>query len=268
MGRLTAVIVTAVAALLLSLSAQAQLPLRLATTTSTYNSGLLNYLLQPFEQAHGIRVHVISVGTGAALRLGQDGDVDLVMTHAPLAEAAFVAAGHGVEPRALMYNDFVLVGPVDDPAGVAQLDSIADAFSRIAEQNRVFISRGDGSGTHIKELELWAGIDAVVGFSNYHAVGQGMRRALFIADELEGYTLTDRGTWLAMKANLDLRLLLEGDEVLFNPYQVILVNPERHPHVNATLARELALWLVSAQGQARIESFQVGGESLFFGSAE
>ncbi|KAA0875077.1 substrate-binding domain-containing protein [Nitrincola tapanii] len=255
-------------ALCISSNLQAQTQLRLATTTSTYNSGLLDYLLPHFEQASGIQVQVISVGTGAALRLGQDGDVDLVMTHAPEAETEFVAAGYGIEPRALMYNDFVIVGPAQDPAGIAQKQTAVDAFARIVLQGAIFVSRGDDSGTHIKELSYWQALEQTLPFPGYRAVGQGMGRVLSIADEMQGYTLTDRGTWLAMRAKLDNQLLLQGDPSLFNSYQVILVNPERHPHVQVDEARRFSDWLVSETGQALINAFQVDGEPLFFASAQ
>jgi len=248
----------------LAVAVQAREMLRLATTTSTYNSGLLDYLLPHFETEHDARVHVISVGTGKALRLGQDGDVDLVMTHAPVAEANFVAQGHGIEPRALMYNDFVIIGPPLDPAEISTRDSAVEVLRAIATSQAVFVSRGDESGTHIKELELWAQADVDLPFKGYRAVGQGMGQVLSIADEMEGYTLIDRGTWLAMRARLDSALLFQGDEMLFNPYQVILVSPERYPDANHELARKLSDWLVSEAGQALINSFQIDGEQLFF----
>ncbi|WP_409522847.1 substrate-binding domain-containing protein [Nitrincola sp. MINF-07-Sa-05] len=251
-----------------AVTAQAREMLRLATTTSTYNSGLLDYLLPHFEAEHDITVHVISVGTGKALRLGQDGDVDLVMTHAPEAEARFVAGGYGIEPRSLMYNDFVIVGPQADPAGISKQDSVVEVFRAIAAERAIFVSRGDESGTHIKELELWQQAAVELPFAGYRAVGQGMGQVLSIADEMEGYTLTDRGTWLAMRARLDASLLFQGDELLFNPYQVILVNPARHLDVNHAMARKLSDWLVSEEGQALINSFKVEGEQLFFANQQ
>ena len=254
--------------MMLASLAHSETLLRLATTTSTYNSGLLDYLLPVYKEKSGVDIQVISVGTGAALRLGQDGDVDLVMTHAPAAEAAFVEAGHGVMPRALMYNDFVIVGPADDPASLSSANSIIDAFSQIAETESIFVSRGDESGTHMKELQLWEMASQALPFEGYRSVGQGMGRVLSLADEMEGYTLTDRGTWLAMKSRLDASLLFEGDEQLFNPYQVILVNPERHPHALYDQAKAFADWLVSQEGQDLIDSFQVEGEQLFFASAD
>jgi len=257
-----------VALIMMATFVQAEGMLRLATTTSTYNSGLLDYLLPVYKEKTGVEVQVISVGTGAALRLGQDGDVDLVMTHAPEAEAAFVESGHGVMPRALMYNDFVIVGPEADPASLTSAENILAAFSQIVGAEAIFVSRGDESGTHIKELELWEMADQTLPFEGYRSVGQGMGRVLSLADEMEGYTLTDRGTWLAMKSRLDSVLLFEGDEQLFNPYQVILVNPENHPHTLYDQAKAFADWLVSEEGQALIDSFQMEGEQLFFASAE
>lgn len=244
-----------------------QAVVRLATTTSTYNSGLLGHLLPQFEQQHGIRVQVLSVGTGQALKLGQDGDVDLVMTHAPAAEEAFVEAGHGIEPRSLMYNDYVLVGPKSDPLNLEQAEGILDALEKIHQRNHVFVSRGDDSGTHKKELELWSQAGLQPTFRNYRAVGQGMGRVLTMSSEMQGYTLTDRGTWLAMRARLDLALLYEGGIDLANPYQVILVNPQRHPAINQQGARLLRDWLISEEGQALINSFTVDGDPLFFADA-
>lgn len=253
---------------MISTASSADTLLRLATTTSTYNSGLLDYLLPIYQEKTGIQVQVISVGTGAALRLGQDGDVDVVMTHAPRAEARFVEAGYGVMPRALMYNDFVIVGPRDDSALITTASSVADAFSLIAQSGAIFVSRGDDSGTHIKELQLWELAEQELPFESYRSVGQGMGRVLSLADEMEGYTLTDRGTWLAMKNRLDSALLFEGDEHLFNPYQVILVNPERHPDALYDAAMDFSNWLISPEGQELINSFQVEGEQLFFASSE
>ncbi|WP_072822080.1 substrate-binding domain-containing protein [Modicisalibacter ilicicola] len=240
---------------------------RLATTTSTYNSGLLDELLPEFEADHPYRVQVIAVGTGKALRMGRDGDADLVMTHAPAAEQAFVDAGHGIEPKGVMYNDFVIVGPEDDPAAIQGLVGVTEAFARIADSGALFISRGDDSGTHKKELALWETTGVEPGFDGYRSVGQGMGKTLQMANELEGYTLTDRGTWLAMQDKLDLSLLMQGDERLFNPYQVILVNPERYDDLNAEGARALAEWLVSEEGQQAIDAFRLNGERLFHASA-
>lgn len=240
---------------------------RLATTTSTYNSGLLDYLLPAFESEHPYQIQVIPVGTGKALRMGQDGDVDLVMTHAPGAEREFVEAGFGVNPMGVMYNDFVIVGPVSDPADVEGSEDAAEAMADIAQSDALFISRGDDSGTHKKELKLWDAAGIAVDFEGYRSVGQGMGKVLQMANELQGYTLTDRGTWLAMQDKLDLALLVEGDGRLFNPYQVILVNPERYDGLNTEGARALAQWLVSDEGQALIDDFRLNGQVLFHASA-
>ncbi len=240
---------------------------RLATTTSTYNSGLLDALLPSFETKHNLKVQVIAVGTGKALRMGEAGDVDLVMTHAPAAEQKFVDAGFGVEPTGLMYNDFVLIGPAADPAQIRGNSSAVDAMKKIADSNSLFISRGDDSGTHKKEKGLWksAGVDHR--FENYREVGQGMGKVLQMADELNAYTLTDRGTWLAYESRLQLQLLVEGDEGLFNPYQVILVNPSKHEGLNTEGARALRDWLISDEGQQQIDAFKINGKPLFKASA-
>lgn len=240
--------------------------IRLATTTSTYNSGLLDNLLPPYEKAHDVTIQVIAVGTGKALRMGQDGDVDVVMTHAPGAERTFVDAGYGVEPHGVMYNDFVLLGPKADPAVVKGMQDVDAALSKIATANAGFVSRGDDSGTHKKELTLWKSADVVPEFSGYKSVGQGMGKVLSMASELQDYTLSDRGTWLAMQDKLDLSVLVEGDARLFNPYQVILVNPANHEGLNTDGARELAEWLISKEGQQAINDFRLKGKALFHAS--
>ncbi|WP_404416376.1 substrate-binding domain-containing protein [Marinospirillum sp.] len=246
----------------------AQDVVRLATTTSTYNSGLLDYLLPHFEEQHANEVQVLSVGTGQALRLGQDGDVDLVLTHAPEAEAAFVEAGHGIEPKGLMYNDFILLGPPQDQLNLYEARGVLDAFDQIRASNQTFISRGDDSGTHKKELELWNRSGGLPEFSRYQAVGQGMGRTLIMTSELQGYTLADRGTWLAMQEQLELEVVYEGGIDLANPYQVILVNPERHSGINHSGARKLQDWLVSPEAQKLIDRFSVNGEQLFYSDAQ
>lgn len=259
------------AALLSSLSFSAMAEeniIRLATTTSTYNSGLLDSLLPVFEKKFDTKVHVIAVGTGKALRMGRDGDVDLVMTHAPAAEKAFVGLGHGVEPKSVMYNDFVLVGPDTDPAGIEGGSDIAEALRAIAESKSQFISRGDDSGTHKKELALWKDAGTESKFDGYKEIGQGMGKVLQISDELRGYTMADRGTWLAYKERLQLKVMIQGDKRLFNPYQVIVINPERYKGLNTEGARALAKWLVSAEGQSMINNFRINDEVLFHGSAQ
>ncbi|MHC4135695.1 MAG: ABC transporter substrate-binding protein [Planctomycetota bacterium] len=241
------------------------LSLRLATTTSTYNSGLLGHLLPAFEERERIDVQVIAVGTGQALALGERGDADLVLVHAREREDAFVGAGHGVDRKDIMWNDFVVAGPPTDPAGVSGLRDAAEAFRRIRAARARFVSRGDDSGTHIRELALWekAGQEPPRGAEHYLEAGQGMGRCLTIAGEKKAYVLTDRGTFLAYRSRLDLEVLVEGDPLLRNPYGAILVSPARHPHVNATAARELLDYLTSEEGQQRIGAFRVGGHVLF-----
>lgn len=237
--------------------------IRLATTTSTENAGLLAVLLPPFEQRTGYKVHVIAVGTGKALRIARDGDVDVVMVHAPAAERAFVAAGHGVNRRDLMYNDFVIVGPKEDPAGVRGITDAAVALSRVAMLGALFISRGDDSGTHKKEQELWVAAGVTPAGRWYREAGQGMGRVLQMAGELGAYTLTDRGTWLAMRNKIPLETVVEGDNRLFNPYGIIAVNPARYRGVNYSGAMALIAWVTSVPGQAIVRDFAIDGEPLF-----
>ncbi|MEL7291072.1 MAG: substrate-binding domain-containing protein [Pseudomonadota bacterium] len=241
---------------------------RLATTTSTYHSGLLEYLLPKFEQETGYQVDVIAAGTGKSLKMGENGDVDLVMTHAPKAEAKFVEQGFGVLPRKLMYNDFVIVGPQSDPAKVTEQKDVAEVFKSIANQNATFVSRGDDSGTHKKEKGIWQQADMEPNFGGYRSVGQGMGPTLNMANEMQGYTMTDRGTWLAYTNKLDLKVLFQGDKNLFNPYQVILVNPERYPGINYQGAKAFSDWLVNPKGQALINSFKLNGTQLFVANAD
>ncbi|MEH6825270.1 MAG: substrate-binding domain-containing protein [Motiliproteus sp.] len=254
-------------ALVLPLHAAAD-TLRLATTTSTYNSGLLDYLLPDFEQRQGAQVQVIAVGTGKALRMGQSGDVDLVLVHAPAAEREFVNQGHGVDRIGIMYNDFVIVGPPQDPAGIKHLSNAAEALRLIAVKQALFLSRGDNSGTHKKELELWQQHQPTAQSSGYREAGQGMGKVLQISNELNAYTLVDRGTWLAYRDKLDLQLLVEGDPGLHNPYSLIRVNPARYPDLNHRDAIAFSRWLASARVQQKIAEFRVAGEPLFIPSAE
>jgi len=241
---------------------QAQL-LRLATTTSTENSGLLRDLLPLFEAGSGYRVHVIAVGTGKALKLGQNGDVDVLLVHAPAAERAFVEAGYGIDHHRIMYNDFVILGPANDPADIRHSDSAADAMQRIARHSIAFVSRGDDSGTHKKERQLWQAAGLSPHGKWYLEAGQGMGKVLQISAELLAYTLTDRGTWLAFRDKLPLQVLFEGDPVLYNPYGVMAVNPQRYPDLNYAGARAFINWLISDQGQARIGGFRLAGKKLF-----
>ncbi|MFP4206511.1 MAG: substrate-binding domain-containing protein [Spirochaetaceae bacterium] len=237
--------------------------LRLATTTSTENSGLLDELLPAFENRHGARVDVIAVGTGQALELGRNGDVDVVMVHAPELEREFVREGYGVERVDIMYNDFVVLGPESDPAGIADTESVVDAFARIAESESAFISRGDNSGTHAKERAVWAEAGIEPDGSWYREAGQGMGAVITVANDQEGYTLADRGTYLAYRGDIGIDVVVEGDPLLFNPYAVIAVDPEMHDHVKRDLAQELIDFLVSDEGQDIIGGYRVEGEQLF-----
>ncbi len=244
--------------------------LKLATTTSTSETGVLDVLLKPFEAKYQVKVHVISVGSGAAIKLGENGDVDLILTHARAAEEAFVSGGFGVERFDVMYNDFVLVGPKDDPAQAAQSKSVAEALQRIMSKKALFISRGDNSGTHLKELELWkkTGIVPKSGKDSfYREAGQGMSSVLRMADEQNGYTLTDRASYLFQKEKLRLVIVHEKDAALINPYGVIAVNPQKYPHVRYALALKLIQWLTSPEGQNLIEQYTVKGSRLFYKNA-
>ena len=241
--------------------------IRLATTTSTYNSGLIDFLLQAFQQVSAIEVQVIAVGTGKALQLGKNGDVDVVLTHAPKAEAEFVAAGYGVDPRQIMYNDFIIVGPPDDPAQLGSLSDVAQGIEAIFNAQARFVSRGDDSGTHKKEQQLWQVVGQQPQYVNYLESGRGMGHTLQMASELQAYTLTDRGTWLALQEQLYLNVVLQSDPRLLNPYQVILVNPAQHPHVKNKHAKAFVNWLVSDAGQQVIGAFTIHGETLFVPSA-
>jgi len=248
----------------LALSAQAQERLRMATTTSTENSGLLDVLNPAFEQQHDAVVDVIAVGTGKALKLGENGDVDIVFVHAPPAEEKFVAAGHGVDRTAVMHNDFVIIGPPDDPAGIAGTASAAGALQKISEEGATFVSRGDDSGTHKQEKQLWQETGIEPGSDWYLAVGQGMGAVLQIADDRQGYALSDRGTFIAYEKKIDLVVLSEGDEPLFNPYHIIAINPERHPHVNYDLASAYIDYVTGEEGQRTIKEYRMRGKKLFY----
>lgn len=238
----------------------------LATTTSTENSGLLKFLLPGFEEEYNTTVAVIAVGTGQAMKLGEDGNSDVLMVHARAKEDAFMGAGHGVRREDLMYNDFVIVGPADDPAEVRDMNSAATALQRIAEVQGTFISRGDDSGTHTKEKEIWAAAGIEPSGDWYVSAGQGMGAVLTMADEGQAYTLSDRATYLARTLEgTELVILVEGDPVLFNPYGVIAVNPEKGSHIKHDLANTFIDWLISVPTQEKIAQFGVAdfGAPLF-----
>ena len=243
-------------------------PLRLATTTSTDNSGLLDYLLPEFTRDTGFEIHKIAVGTGKALRLGRDGDVDVVLVHARKAEEDFISSGFGVDRADVMYNDFILVGAPEDPAGIRSAASAADAFARIAGGAQPFASRGDDSGTHKRELSIWLSTGVTPVGDWYRALGQGMGKTLQVANEMLAYTMTDRGTWLAYEGNLDLEILFDGDPPLLNPYGIIAVNPHRHAHINYDGASALIQWITSPKAQQLIGNFRVKGRQLFVPNAQ
>ena len=238
--------------------------LRLATTTSTENSGLLAELLPPFETANHCQVDVIAVGTGKAIKLGETGDVDVIMVHARNMEDQFVAAGYGIERRDVMYNDFVILGPAADPAGVKGGKDATAAMAKIAASKSIFVSRGDDSGTHAREKQLWQKAGVTPAGDWYLEAGRGMGEVIIMAGERQGYALSDRGTYIAYAEKTPLQIIVEGDKDLFNPYGVIMVNPARHSHVKADLAREFLDYLTSDQARQLITGFRKGGKQLFY----
>ncbi|QBY06229.1 tungsten ABC transporter substrate-binding protein [Thalassotalea sp. HSM 43] len=243
--------------------AMAQQIIKMATTTSTENSGLLSYILPIFEQQSGYKVHVIATGSGNALRLARAGDVDVVMTHAPEAEKQFLAQGYGISARRFMENDFIIVGPDDDPAGIANVASPEQAFQWIAKQNALFISRGDDSGTEQKELQIWQRSGVSNQFENYKAVGQGMGKTLMMADSMQAYALSDRGTFITYRDKLSLSIIYQGGISLANPYQIILLNQQKYPELNHQGAKRLSDWLIGETGQQLINNYTVKGQQLF-----
>ena len=247
--------------------AWAQTTLVMASTTSTEQSGLFGHLLPAFKAATGLDVKVVALGTGQALDMGRRGDADVLFVHDPVAEEKLVADGFGLQRWPVMYNDFVLIGPGNDPAQVRGKD-IAQALQKVAQSQAAFVSRGDKSGTHAAELRYWA----MAGSSNmgagYKACGCGMGPALNMAASMGAYVLADRGTWLSFKNRADLAVLVQGDERLFNPYGVIAVNPAKHPHVKVKEAQRFIDWVTSPAGQAHIAAYKIGGEQLFFPSAK
>lgn len=241
-----------------------------SSTTSTEQSGLFGYILPRFEQKTGIQVRVVALGTGQALDLARRGDADVVFVHAKPAEEKFLAEGHGVKRVAVMYNDFVLIGPRSDPAKVGGGKDIVEALRRIQTAQAPFVSRGDRSGTHMAELDLWQAAGVDLGKAKgpwYRDTGQGMGPALNTAASMNAYVLADRGTWLAFKNRGELTILVEGDRRLFNQYGVMLVNPAKHPQVKQVEGQAFVDWLVSPEGQKAIADYRIDGEQLFFPTA-
>ncbi|AGW89332.1 extracellular solute-binding protein [Cupriavidus sp. DF5525] len=255
---------TAIACLALLSAAHAG-ELKLATTTSTENSGLLKYLLPRFEQKSGVNVKVIAVGSGKAMKMGEMGDVDVLLVHARKMEDAFVTAGYGVNRRDVMYNDFIVVGPANDPAGIKGGKDVLAGLRKVAGSGSKFISRGDNSGTDVMEKEYWKqlGIEPK-GQPWYVSAGLGMGEVLTMAAQMPAYTLSDRATYGAYRAKTGLAIALEGDPKMFNPYGIIAVNPAKHPGTNYTDAMKLVEWMTSKEGQEAIASYKVEGEQLFF----
>ncbi len=241
------------------------------STTSTQNSGLFDAILPKFTAQTGIKVHVVAVGTGQALKNGRNGDGDVLLVHAKPAEEAFIAGGFGVKRFDVMYNDFVIVGPNDDPAKLAGTKSIVEALKKIILSKSIFASRGDDSGTNKKELQLWklTGINITKHSGSwYRETGSGMGATLNVAVGMGAYTLTDRATWLAFKNKSTLKILSQGDPLLFNQYGVILINPKKHPHVKAKFGQEFIDWLTGKKGQAAIADYKLKGKQLFFPNAK
>ena len=245
----------------------AQTPIVMASTTSTEQSGLFGHLLPAFNKATGVQVKVVALGTGQAIDMGRRGDADLLFVHDQVAEEKFVAEGFGLKRFAVMYNDFVLVGPATDPVQTKGAD-IVQALSKIAASNAAFVSRGDKSGTHAAELRFWKMTPAAEAKgSGYRECGCGMGQALNMAAATGAYLLTDRGTWLSFKNRAELQVLVQGDQRLFNQYGVLAVNPAKHPHVKAQDAQKFVDWVLSPAGQTVIASYRIDGQQLFFPNA-
>jgi tungstate transport system substrate-binding protein len=241
-----------------------------ASTTSTEQSGLFKHMLPVFQKKTGIEVKVVAVGSGAALDMARRGNADVVFTHARAAEEKFVAMGAGVKRFPVMYNDFVLIGPKSDPAKIAGGKDVLDALKKVKAAGVPFVSRGDRSGTHVAELDLWEAASIKIEKEKgpwYRDIGQGMGPALNSASSMNAYILSDRGTWISLKNRGDLAILVEGDKRLFNQYAVILVNPEKHPHVKKDLGQAFIKWIISPEGQKNIADYKIGGVQLFFPNA-
>ncbi|GIZ49996.1 substrate-binding domain-containing protein [Noviherbaspirillum aridicola] len=248
--------------------ALAQQVVKLSTSTSTDNSGLLQYLLPKFEARAKVKVNVISVGTGKALELAKNGDVDVTLVHARASEDKFVAEGHGVNRRDVMYNDFILVGPENDPAGIKGSTDVLAAMKKIVDSKAKFISRGDNSGTDQMEKGYWKQVGSQPQGPAYVSAGLGMGEVLNMAAELRAYTLTDRATYIAYRARTGLAIVVEGDQKMFNPYGIIAVNPQKYKDINYKGAMQLIDWITSDEGQKLIASFRVDGQQVFFPSAK
>lgn len=244
--------------------------IRMATTTSTEDSGLLDVLLPEFQNDTGININVIAVGTGQAIKMGEDGDADLILVHARAAEDKFVADGYGVNRKDVMYNDFLILGPADDPAGIKGEKDVAVAMQKIVSSEAVFVSRGDDSGTHKKEIDIWKAANIEPSGKWYKETGQGMGETYRIASEMKAYTLIDRATYLHNRDKYELEGIVEGDDRLFNPYGVIAVNPEKHSNVDYESAMEFVNWITSAKGQKLIGEYGVQefGQALFVPDAK
>ncbi|MCC6146663.1 MAG: substrate-binding domain-containing protein [Anaerolineaceae bacterium] len=239
----------------------------LATTTSTQDSGLLDYLLPDFEKEANVKIKVIAVGSGQALQMGKDGDADVLLVHSPAAEKEFMEAGDGVRREAVMYNDFIIVGPEDDPAKIGGMKSVVEAFKTLAVTKSKFVSRGDDSGTHVKEKGIWTKAEIEPASDWYVSAGQGMGAVLMMAEEMQAYTLSDRATFLArVQEGLKLKIMVEGDSLLLNPYGVIAVNPAKNPNIKNDLANQFIDWIISIPTQEKIQAFKKEelGQSLFY----
>ena len=276
-ARRTFIVAAALAAFVAATPVQAQdKSIVVASTTSTQDSGLFDYLLPLYKQKTGVTVKVVAQGTGQALDTGRRGDADVVFVHAKSAELKFLGEGQGVQRYPVMYNDFVLIGPKSDPAGIKGMKDVAKAMQTIKAKQAPFISRGDRSGTHIAELKLWkdAGIDIEKDLASknlgpwYKAIGQGMGAALNTAGASNAYVLSDRGTWIHFKNKGDLAILVEGDKRMFNQYGVMLVNPAKHPNVKKELGQQFIDYLISPEGQKDIANYKIDGEQLFYPNAD
>jgi tungstate transport system substrate-binding protein len=262
-------LIPVLACVLFGVTAHAEESIVVASTTSTQQSGLFGYLLPKFEAKTGIKVKVVAVGTGQAIDIGERGDADVLLVHNRPAEDKFIAEGYGINRHDVMYNDFVVVGPKDDPSKLRSTHDVVEGFKLLAAGTVPFVSRGDKSGTYAEEQRIWkaAGINPKT-WSGYKEAGSGMGPTLNMTAALNAYTLSDRGTWLSFKNRQDLVIVLEGDKRLFNPYGIMLVNPAKHPHVKVKDGMKFINWIVSPEGQAVIASYKINGQQLFHPNAK